>query len=535
MPLSIKISGRPPYELGGSEGTVTVGRSNENNISIEDPSLSRQHGVIRYSETQAFYEDLNSRNGSRVNDSPVLGPTEIKTGDGLWLGKVHLLIEWVPLPQTPNSASQLFSLNEIQQEFSTMEFKDSRFLKDSLALLQSISLDLLQELPLQFQIQKIMERLFDLYAPRRIVALYRTLNGEFLPLAFNPSFSEAIPISKTAINSLCESQQAILVRDCLRDFRVADAPSLALQQVSSFIAAPLVCEDRVEGILYAEADLTREPFGKRDLALLATVAQMLAAKIRTDRLLKDRELMQGLAREMELAKVIQQQLLPSSDPIHSDFEFYGRSIPSRKVGGDLYGYWQPTTNRLFGAIADVSGKGVGPGLLMACLVAYMNGGTRSSPTTSELATWLSRDLATHTTGTRFATAILFSIEANENWIEYTNAGHNPGLLIRMGGAVERLESQGLPLALFPGTVPYGQARKQMFKGDMLFMFTDGITEATNEFSDEYGLERLESLISECRALPLSELVHRLDDSLADFVHDPSSGDDKTILIIRKTT
>ena len=534
MPFLIKAPGHPPYPFGGMEGQVTIGRSNENNYAIDDPSLSRRHCVLRHTKDQLFFEDLNSRNGSKVNGREVHSSLEIKNGDTLELGKINLTVEWQLSPEVPSNASQWFSLDEAREEFSTIGLRDSRFLSESLVLLQDISLDLLQDSPILHQIEKIIERLYVVYHPRRIVALSRLEDGTFAPLACTPNISEPIPVSTTAVHTICEEQQALLVKDCLRDVRVADAQSLSINQVSSFIAAPLVCEGRVEGILYAEATLGREPFGKRDLALLATVSQILATKIRTDRLLKERELMQGLAREMELATVIQQQLLPAVDPRFSPFEFYGRSIPSRKVGGDLFGYWQPTANRLYGAIADVSGKGVGPGLLMACLVAYMNGGTRANPTTSELAASLSRDLATHTTGSRFATAMLFSIEANQDWIEYTNAGHNPGLLVRATGTIERLESQGLPLALFPGTLPYGQGRIRMGKGDMLFLFTDGITEAADEQGDEYGLERLEQLVGEGRSRALPELVRTLDNAMGLFVNNAPFGDDRTLLIIRKT-
>jgi sigma-B regulation protein RsbU (phosphoserine phosphatase) len=236
---------------------------------------------------------------------------------------------------------------------------------------------------------------------------------------------------------------------------------------------------------------------------------------------------------MELAKQIQANLLPRVAPDLAGYEFFGRSTPSWQVGGDLYGYWQPRADRFFGAIADVAGKGVGPGLLMACLVAYMNGSTKMNPTTADLATWLSRDLAGHTSKNRFATAFLFCLDPQQHWVDYTNAGHNPALLLRATGEITHLESQGLPLALFPGQNPYGQARFSLDPGDLLFLYTDGINEASNPAGDEFGLERLENVLRASVGLPLEEMVQLLDRSTEQHTHGHPFGDDRTILVLRR--
>ena len=170
---------------------------------------------------------------------------------------------------------------------------------------------------------------------------------------------------------------------------------------------------------------------------------------------------------------------------------------------------------------------------MALLVAYMEGATKLNPTTADLASWLSRDLAGHTSKNRFATAFLFCLNPQQHWVDYTNAGHNPALLLRASGEIIRLEAQGLPLAVFPGQKPYGQAQVRLNHGDLLFLYTDGINEATNPAGEEFGLERLENVLGEALGQPLEEIVEMLDRATEQHTQGHPFGDDRTILVLRR--
>ncbi len=533
MALQLIIPGHPPRKLLDSITHVTVGRGEENLISIDDPSLSRFHGKITWDGQRWVFEDLNSRNGSKHNGQRVSTPCPIVAGDQLELGRVRVGIEMAPDVKLDSAASQLFPMEQVRREFITLESQGGKPLEESLNLLQEIALDLLHDVPLESQVRRTLERLQVILKPRRVVALLRAPGGEIKPFVFVPELRDDIPVSRTAIASICEDRQALLVQDRLSDLRVRDATSLVFQSVRSLMAAPLECEGNIEGLLYADAGAGRNPFEKRDLALLATVAHMLAARMRTHRLLVEREKMRAVEQEMELARQIQGNLLPKGNPEVAGYEFFGRSIPSWQVGGDLFGYWQTQSDRFYGAIADVSGKGVGPGLLMACLMAYMNGSTRLNPTTADLATWLSRDLAGHTSKNRFATAFLFCLDPQLHWMDYTNAGHNPAIILRASGEIVRLESQGLPLALFPGQSPYGQARVSLNPGDLLFLYTDGVNEATNSAGDEFGLERLEHVLREAIGSPLNEMVQCLDRCTQEHTQGHPFGDDRTIFVLRR--
>lgn len=530
--------GKRTADLGPRSPVATLGREPGNELSIDDPSISRRHGQFLWSQGQVHYEDLGSHNGSRLDGVPAKGRVRIHPGSMLQVGDVRVTVQGLPGQDGPipeeTSPAQWIPVQQARKELSVLDTRDRSAVGGLLKLLQDISLDLLHDDSQVAQTERVLRSLGEVLQPGRVVALLRDPKGEMVPLASVPASDGLLPVSRTAVRTLTESRQALLIQDRTKDLRVRDASSLLALAVRSLMAVPMESEGNVEGMLYAEAGFKRDPFDRRDLALLATVGHMLAARIRTSRLLKEQEQAKILEKEMTIARKMQQDLLPDHDPACPAFTFLGRSIPRGQVSGDLYGYWFPSDRQWYAAIADVAGKGVGPGLLMACLVAYMNAFTQQLPAPEELAAHLSRCLAQHTSTHRFATAFLCALDPEEGWIEYTNAGHNPGLLVRGDGRVEWLHTHGLPLASFPGLKPYASSKVFLDPGDLLFLYTDGITEATDAQDEEFGEERLSTFLVEHRALPLEALLDRLQERLERHVPGAAFGDDRTMLAIRRT-
>lgn len=181
----------------------------------------------------------------------------------------------------------------------------------------------------------------------------------------------------------------------------------------------------------------------------------------------------------------------------------------------------------------MSGKGLGPGLLMASLQATLEAWTERDLSTGELAFQLSRVLARHTDGRRFVTAFLALLDPRTGELTYTNAGHNPALFVRPDGAFQILEAQGLPLAMLPGQ-PYEEATLHLQPGDLLVLYTDGITEAADPAAAEFGLEALTSLLVPHRRESLAALDALLLDELDRFTQGAPYLDDRTLLMLRRT-
>jgi sigma-B regulation protein RsbU (phosphoserine phosphatase) len=145
---------------------------------------------------------------------------------------------------------------------------------------------------------------------------------------------------------------------------------------------------------------------------------------------------------------------------------------------------------------------------------------------------VSRLLYQRTPPEKYATALLVAIEEGSGRLDYANAGHNPGLLVRHGGEVAQLGPTGVPLGLLPGA-PYRGAAVELEPGDTVVLYTDGITEATNDEDEELGLERLAALCREHRADRLEVLAVAIAEAVAAFAGDRPRGDDQTLLLVRR--
>src|SRR6185436_13087886 len=165
-----------------------------------------------------------------------------------------------------------------------------------------------------------------------------------------------------------------------------------------------------------------------------------------------------------------QRLLPESPPSVPGYEFYGSNLPSRQVSGDYFDFRGRSDGKFYATIADVCGKGIGPALLMASLQASFHAWADELVGVPEMTGRLSEAIARRTGPDRFITFFLILLDPATGDIEYTNAGHNPGLLRRQDGSIEELASHGLPLALFPGK-PYGSSRLTLAPGEILCLYT----------------------------------------------------------------
>src|SRR5439155_11124266 len=174
------------------------------------------------------------------------------------------------------------------------------------------------------------------------------------------------------------------------------------------------------------------------------------AKIKKARLMAEAAEKKQMDREFALAREIQQRLLPESPPTIPGYELQGSNTASRQVSGDYFDFRARSDGKVYAAIADVCGKGVGPALLMASLQASFHAWADELVPVPEMTGRLSEAISRRTGPDRFITFFLLLLDPATGEIQYTNAGHNQGLVVRKNGDIEELPSHGLPLALFPG-------------------------------------------------------------------------------------
>ena len=238
--------------------------------------------------------------------------------------------------------------------------------------------------------------------------------------------------------------------------------------------------------------------------------------------------------ELQLARRIQVGLLPNEIPQIEGFEVHGCSIPCRQVSGDYYQVVARADGReALIMLADVAGKGLGASLLTASLEALAVGPIEVGHPPVEICNRVSRRLFERTISGRFATLFVASFNTFDKRFTFANAGHCPGLLIRASGRVTRLKSTGPPLGLFLN-VDYQQTNHRLEAGDLLVLYSDGLSEAADPEDNEYGLRRLTRVCKHHREETLTDLAGHLERDIERFVKGHPYEDDRTLVLVRRT-
>lgn len=271
-------------------------------------------------------------------------------------------------------------------------------------------------------------------------------------------------------------------------------------------------------------------FGLLSYAYTRTRSRLMARNRELQREL-DHESHEARSRERELeqARAIQVNLLPRQLPAVPGFELAGEWRPAGTVGGDYYDALRLDGRVLAVCIADVVGKGISAALLMSNVQAAVRAFATPSTSPAALCGKVNEVLCGHVADGKFVTFFYGLLDAERRRFSYTRAGHNPPLLVRNDGSVERLEIGGAIVGVFRNE-RYQEEEIQIAPGDRLVLFTDGISEAANQEGTEFGEPHLASLVVENRALGAAELKDRILDALTRFSGERLA-DDATLLVL----
>jgi serine phosphatase RsbU (regulator of sigma subunit) len=286
------------------------------------------------------------------------------------------------------------------------------------------------------------------------------------------------------------------------------------------------------GDMDAQIDLPNEDeFG--DLANSFNTMSAAVKRGREEAVARER-----LERDLEMAREIQQRLLPETMPDVPGFEVAGLSLPSRQVGGDYFDFIDLKDGQMGIAIADVSGKGIPAAMLMSNLQASLQGQLIHSNRAAEIVERMNELLVRATEPHMFATFFCGILDRKAGLFTYTNAGHNPPMLCSTDGTCRELQAGGLILGMLPMQT-YAQEDVQLAPGDVVALFTDGITEAASTEDlepteeEQFGEERLLEIVQENRHKSAGEIKDAVMRAVADFTHGVSQSDDITLVVIKR--
>jgi len=320
---------------------------------------------------------------------------------------------------------------------------------------------------------------------------------------------------------------------------VAGNPSpscCALPGAEYLLGVPIEVDGTVKGLLVVGDKESRKGVGpfpegdRRTLDLLANQAAIALANAELHRQALEKE---RLEHEIELASDIQRRILPKEVPVVRGYELAGWNRPARHIGGDYFDFLDLEGGTRLGlVVGDVSGKGVPAALLVSTLHSSLRLLAERIAICPELFSRLNEHILDSSAPNKFITLFVAELDLERGEISYVNAGHNPGLVLRKAGGLEELGPGGLPLGLLPGA-SYRIQSLALEPGDLLCLYSDGITEAAAPDDEEFGVERLADLLAEGRDAPIDGLLSRIGEAVSLFAAGAPQADDQTLLLLRR--
>ena len=338
---------------------------------------------------------------------------------------------------------------------------------------------------------------------------------------------------------------------------------------SGSLLIPISIDHQLNGFISLGERLSGLPYTKEDKLILLMLANQIATFIENEKIIRRRADEEQKARELEMAAEVQRHLFPADGLNNDALDIYGICLPALGVGGDYYDYFEIDGRHIGVAIADVAGKGIAAALLTSTIQASLRcqftAGERSLP---GVVSSINRVLQRSTSDGDYATFFLAEFDRATHQLTYVNAGHNPPILLRarnlshgsgengFGGsrirsvssaivrgpwsnALEvaqqpeiRLLTAGGPIIGAFFTAPYDEETVFLKSGDILLIYTDGVTEALNSAGVELGEEKLRSILTETKALPARQAAERVVATVLDWQGQSSQHDDITLIVMK---
>ena len=558
--LIVRFPDRPPDHFPLGRLRITLGRSARNDLCVPDPFASRVHAEVRREGDEYFLQDLGSANGTLYNGLTVQGSVALTAGGRIQIGETEIVFDdgtynssmgatmitdnsssipeaTIALASGDRTTSGLLEAIEGART-KPEEIVAARSAKqgDLLALISKVGITLLASASLNETLDQIVSLVFEAVPADRCLLMMRDDSSEDLRVAvarLRDRVGEVgeIRVSRNVLDEVVMRGKSVLTSDAQHDPRFASG-TVVLQGIRSVLAVPLGVADKVFGIIYADSPIAEGRFTEDHLKLLTTLASVAAIRVENARLLEAQLQQERLERELQLAMEIQQRFQPTAPPVVNGYELQGISFPCYEIGGDYYDFIERDDGRLVIALGDVSGKGTAAALLMSSLHAAVHAQAGSHDTLVETISAVNRYLADNIPPNRFVTLFYAELDPASGALSFLNAGHNPPLIVHAAGTVEQLASGGLPLGI-KRDAEYREGRTQLQPGDILVIYSDGVTEAASPSGEEFGPTRLYEVVSRNIDASAAGVRDRIESALTKFSQGTQAADDITLVIVKR--
>src|SRR5271166_3939862 len=524
-----------------------IGRGAEtgNHLQLSDRRISRNCAAVVIEAGRLYIEDRGQRRGLFVNAEKVESRL-LNDGDSISFG-LEDSYEIVFRSGTSSGEESIPNLLTRIEHITSSEPVGGGLRKLNL-LLEATTL-LHSQLPLDSVLGTMLDHAVSVTDADRgmlleadatgalKVRLARRTGGLRLP-------PESITPSQTAIQLALRQHSPVVTEDIERaEIDLQSAQSIIAQRLRAVVVIPLFAVHRSSspdsssstptyghslGVLYLDS---RRPaaFSKLDRQILDALAADAASILDNARLVVRERERQRMEEQINIARDIQQALLPRNFPDHPHLAVAGVNYPCLSVGGDYFDVFPLDNNRTAFLIADVSGKGLGAALLTTMLQGALSAMTLGTDP-ARVFNHVNRFLCDHAEVGRYAT-MFFGILDTEGHLEFINAGHPSPILLRKGVAEEAFAEGSFPVGLVP-EAEYTAVCLKLEPGDTMVLFSDGVTEAMDPAEELYGVPRLRELLNGRLECPLEDLQKCVLESVETFTRGASQADDLTLLIVR---
>ena len=533
MPRLVIINGAEAgksFDLVASE--MIIGRQTGVDIQLDGQKVSRRHARLLRDGGACKVEDLSSANGTFLNGKRLQTAAPLQPMDELAVGPYLLRFE------LPEAAPEFTIRARTAANTANAELYQGNA-AHKLQVVLRLSADLGRSLEVDRLLVQLLDHLFVLFpqAERGLVIFLQDgrpfirSHKQRAGVADTPRFSSSI------VHRVASEGIGIYAEDLQTDSRFADAQSIISLGVRSFICVPLQSKGgKSFGVLQLERMGRGRQFTTDDLNLLTTIGLQVSVVLENAQLHQELIARQRIEDEVALAREIQLGYLPTQIPDlpTRNFELQAELLPAYEISGDFYDYFSIGGNKLAIAVADVCGKGIPAALFMSMVRALLRNLAEREHDPSILLRDLNNAVAQQNPKCQFVTVSLCVFDPALRRVEVSSAGHPLPLIRRGSGSVEtiRLE-QGPLLGFIDRTQPYPKAHCELHTGDLVLLYTDGVTEAPDAKNNMFGSERLSAALAQ---MPTTAGLRQWTDSLRKeiegFTGNSQQQDDITLALLR---
>lgn len=295
---------------------------------------------------------------------------------------------------------------------------------------------------------------------------------------------------------------------------------------------PLEAQNEVRGMLCLGERLRGGAYSNADLEFIYSLGNLTIISLENTRLFYEAVEKQKMENELNIAREIQKGLLPRSLPKIKGLDLAALNISSKQVGGDYYDVVTLENGNYAIAIGDVSGKGTPASLLMANVQATIRTLVHFNLPLSEMTMRVNHLICENTGNDKFITFFWGIFDPTSKIFRYVNAGHNHPFVVRVSGTIERLTEGGIILGVMKQAAPYEEGSVRLLPGDVVVMFTDGISEAMNKEGIDYTEERVEQFLRNVAALSAQGIVDGIQNEIARYTSGAPQSDDITLVVMK---